>query len=129
MSHPPTYDEDDPFLSELRSVCLGLPGTAEVQAWGRPTFRVGGRLFAIFESREDHPYAMVFRPEPDEHPALIQDDRVYVPKYFGPSGWLAIDFTAAPVDWIEIAELAESSYRLVAPAKTVAALDARRREA
>jgi hypothetical protein len=26
------YRDDDPFLTELRDVCLGLPETAEVEA-------------------------------------------------------------------------------------------------
>ena len=29
----------------------------------------------------------------------------------GPGGWLALDFTVAKVDWDEVAELMEGSYR------------------
>jgi hypothetical protein len=46
-----------------------------------------------------------------------------MPPYFGPSGWLALDFTAAPVDWQEVAELMESSYRQVALQRMLRALD------
>lgn len=35
------YSDDDPFLAELREVCLALPESSEVEAWGRPTFRAG----------------------------------------------------------------------------------------
>jgi DNA-binding CsgD family transcriptional regulator/predicted DNA-binding protein (MmcQ/YjbR family) len=123
MAHPRMYSDDDPYLTELRQVCLALPESAEVEAWGRPTFRAGKKLFAVFEGNDDHPYAVVFKPEPPERPALLDDGRFYVPAYFGPSGWVALDFTAAPVDWVEVAELMESSYRQVALKRMLAALD------
>jgi predicted DNA-binding protein (MmcQ/YjbR family) len=116
------YDDGDPYLSELRRVCLPLPESVEVEAWGRPTFRAGKKMFAVFEGSDDHPYAVVFKPDPLERPALAQDERFYVPAYFGPAGWLALDFTAAPVDWSEVAELMESSYRLVALKRMLKAL-------
>jgi hypothetical protein len=34
--------------------------------------------------------------------------------YFGPDGWLALDLEAGPVDWDEVRELADASYRQVA---------------
>ena len=117
------YSDDDPYLTELREVCLAYPESAEVEAWGRPTFRAGKKLFAIFEGHDEHPYAVVFKPEPPERPALLDDGRFYRPPYWGPSGWLALDFTAAPVDWQEVAELMESSYRQVALKRMLKALD------
>jgi predicted DNA-binding protein (MmcQ/YjbR family) len=123
MAHPRMYTDDDPFLGELRRICLALPETVEVEAWGRPTFRAGRKIFAVFSGTEDHPYAVVFKPEPEERPALLDDGRFYSPPYFGPSGWLALDFGAAPVDWQEVAELVECSYRQVALKRMLAALD------
>ena len=49
--------------------------------------------------------------------------RFYVPAYFGPGGWLSFDFTAAEVDWGEVAELMESSYRQVALKRMLKALE------
>ncbi len=118
------YRDDDPYLCELREVCLAFPESVEVEAWGRPTFRAGKKMFAVFEGTDEHPYAVVFKPEPRERPALLQDARFYVPAYFGPSGWLALDFTAAPVDWNEVAELLQASYRQVALKRMITALDA-----
>lgn len=118
------YRDDDPYLTELRDRCLALPEAVEVEAWGRPTFRAGKRIFAVFEGNDEHPYALVFKPEGGERPVLLQDPRCYVPAYFGASGWLALDFTAAPVEWQEIAELLESSYRQVALRRMLRALDA-----
>lgn len=123
MAHPRTYGEDDPYLSDLRAVCLALPESSEVEAWGRPTFRAGKKIFAVFEGSDDHPYAVIFKPEPDEREALLGDERFYVPPYFGPSGWLALDFTAARIDWDEVAELMDSSYRQVALKRMLEELD------
>jgi hypothetical protein len=36
---------------------------------------------------------------------------------------VALDLTAAPVDWVEVAELMESSYRQVALKRMLKALD------
>jgi hypothetical protein len=125
VSHPRMYSDDDPFLTELREVCLALPESSEVEAWGRPTFRAGKRLFAVFSGTDDHPFGVIFKPEMAERPALLEDARFYVPPYFGPSGWLALDFTRAPVDWGEVGELMESSYRQVALKRMLKALDGR----
>jgi len=119
------YSDDDPHLAELRAVCLALPESVEVEAWGRPTFRAGKKIFAVFTGDDEHAAAVILKPEPDERDALVQDPRFYVPPYFGPSGWLALDLGAAPVDWTEVAELMEGSYRQVALKRMLAALDGR----
>jgi len=123
MAHERMYRDDDPYLTELREVCLAFPESAEVEAWGRPTFRAGKKMFAVFEGNDRHPYAVVFKPEAGERPALLDDARFYVPAYFGPAGWLALDFTAAAVDWVEVDELMETSYRQVALQRMLRALD------
>lgn len=123
MAHPRMYRDDDPYLADLREVCLALPETCEVEAWGRPTFRAGKKIFALFEGHDDHEFAVTFKPEPDERPALLEDDRFFAPPYWGPGGWLALDFTAGPVDWTEVAELVEGSYRQVALKRMLKALD------
>lgn len=123
VAHPRTYSDDDPFLNELRGVCLALPESSEVEAWGVPTFRAGKKIFALFGTG-DQRYHVIFKPEMDERPALLADDRFFSPPYWGPSGWVALDFTAAEVDWAEVAELVEGSYRQVALKRMLKALDA-----
>ena len=126
MAHPRMYSDDDPYLTEVRQVCLALPEAVEIEAWGRPTFRAGpkGKMFAIFEGNDDHHYAVVFKPEADERPALLDDARFYIPPYHGPFGWLGLDLTTTAVDWDEVAELVESSFRQVALKRMLKALDA-----
>lgn len=118
------YTDADPHLAELRRVCLALPESVEVEAWGRPTFRAGRKIFAVFAGDDDHEWAVIFKPDPEERPALVDDPRMYSPPYFGASGWLSLDFSAGSVDWIEVAELVEASYRQVALKRMLKALDA-----
>ncbi|PIM50355.1 phosphoribosylglycinamide formyltransferase, partial [Roseateles chitinivorans] len=55
--------------------------------------------------------------------ALEQDSRFFFPAYMGPFGWLGLDLTAAEVDWEEVTELLDASYRMVASKKLVKQLD------
>jgi hypothetical protein len=48
-----------------------------------------------------------------------------VPAYYGPYGWRATDLDRDDLDWTEVAELVETSFRLVANRRQLAALDAR----
>lgn len=95
------YADDDPYLSELRERALAFPEAVEVEAWGRPTFRAG-KIFALFSGTEDRPYGVIFKPDADDRHALLEDDRFYSPPYYGPGGWLTLDFEAAPVDWTRL---------------------------
>ena len=127
------FSDDDPGLRELRELCLSFPGAEEHVSHGRPTFRAG-KIFACFGGSEklapgEHrrvPSALIFKAEEVELAAFDADDRFFVPAYYGPSGWRALDLAEPRVDWAEVAELVDASYRLVAPRRSVAELDARR---
>ena len=75
-----------------------MPGAEEKVSHGRPTFRVG-KIFATFGGSESSapgnhrlvPSALIFTPEPVELPGIDEDDRFFVPAYYGPSGARAID--------------------------------------
>ncbi len=128
MSHPLQFDPDDPILARLRQISLALPGASEKVSHGRPAFFTK-KIFAMFGAvtKGDHhsgryDQALVFLPDPDEAPALAQDNRFFTPAYWGPYGWLGLDLSDDP-DWEEVAELVEASFRGTAPPKLVAELD------
>lgn len=123
MAHPRMYSDDDPYLADVRRVCLAFPEAAEVEAWGRPTFRAGKKIFAVFSGDDGHPFALIFKPDPEDRRALAEDDRMYSPPYFGPGGWLALDLAAEDVDWAEVRELMDASYRQVALVRMIRRLD------
>lgn len=132
MAHPVMFSDDDPGLAELRELCLGYPGAEEQVSHGRPVFRAG-KIFATFGGSEklrpgEHrrvPSACIFKADEAELPALDEDERFFVPAYYGPAGFRAIDLAAPDVDWQEVAELVDTSYRLVAQRRMVKELDAR----
>ncbi|XGX78543.1 hypothetical protein LQK93_01335 [Terrabacter sp. BE26] len=126
------FDSADPYLDRLRAICLALPGTDEKVSHGRPSFFTR-KVFAIYGGvlKGDHdpePYrqALLVLPEETERPALLQDERFVVPGYLGPHGWLMLDLRnprgAEGVDWDEVVELVDTSYRLTAPAGLVRSL-------
>ena len=70
-------------------------------------------------------YCNIFTPDAVDLPAIDADERFFVPAYYGPYGGRAIDLDDPAIDWAEIAELADASYRRVAPKRLLAQLDAR----
>lgn len=130
MAHPPAFDPDDPFLARVRELALALPGADEKISHGHPAFFTT-KVFAYYggtvkegDTWVQHPRSLLVRPDDDDRPALLAEERVYVPGYLGPSGWLGVDL-AEDTDWTEMAELLDASYRATAPKRLVAELDAR----
>ena len=72
-----------------------------------------------------HPHSILIKVDDSDRKALEQDTRFFYPAYLGPFGWLGLDFAAKKVDWVEVAELVDSSFRLVAPKKSIRQLDER----
>ena len=125
MAHLRMYDDADPLLKRLRALCLAFPEAVEKETFGRPTFRCG-KIFAYFgHGQKDQPRGASVQvlPEADERAALLADKRFYVPSYIGPYGWVGLDLSVERPDWQEIAELIDSSYRRIAPARCLALLD------
>jgi hypothetical protein len=117
-------------LARLRKICLALPESSERLSHGTPTFFVGpkkGRVFVMFanDHHSDSIVGIWFPAEPGAQATLIEADprRFYRPPYVGPSGWIGLRLDVE-LDWDEIAEIAEESWRLVAPKRVVAAFDA-----
>ncbi len=122
------FDDDDPLLARVRDLAATFPGSAEKVSHGRPAFFTK-KVFAYYGGSHkvdgewvQHPQSIVVQPDGDDRPALVQDPRVYVPAYLGPSGWIGLDL-ADDGDWDEVAELLDASFRLTAPRRLVAELD------
>jgi predicted DNA-binding protein (MmcQ/YjbR family) len=110
----------------LGAICEQLP-EVEMRPFGghiAPAWRVRDKIFCG-TSQTDRPWMNV-KGAPGAQQALVASDpeRFFVPKYVGPKGWVAVRLDGRP-DRDEIAELVEESYRLIAPKRLVARLDAR----
>ncbi len=114
------------MLAEMRDICLALPEVSEIETFGSPTWQAGRKSFASLWNHEAGP-EFSFKADPIESAALLEDERIYVPKYTGHCGWLNLSLGDDPdeVDWDEVADLVVGSYRIQALKRMLAALDAR----
>ena len=125
------FSDGDLGLAELREIALGFPEAFEKISHGRPSFFVT-KMFAMYggSSKTAVPgemtrfsHSLLVKVDETDRSALAQDTRFFFPAYLGPAGWLGLDFTAAKIDWAEVTELVDASYRLVAPKKLLNQLD------
>lgn len=123
VSHPRRYEPDDPYLVRLRELCLALPEAAEKESHGHPSFYTK-KVFAVFGGvvKGDHDnrkwaQSVLVLPDLLTREASLSDDRFFVPAYYGPYGWIGLNFAADDVDWAEVTDLVRQSYRNTAPAR------------
>jgi predicted DNA-binding protein (MmcQ/YjbR family) len=119
----------DDALQRLREMCLALPEAIERETWGEATFRVREKIFAM--AGEDHGrLSMSCKAPPGAQEVLVGADpaRFFVPPYVGRNGWVGVRLDGA-VDWDELAGLVADSYRMTAPKRLAARLDAPQRSA
>lgn len=122
-------------LRRLRVICLALPEATE-HTEGTPVldhharlaavFRVHQRSFAWFldNHHDDGFVAVACKTVPGRASRLVEGDsaRYYLPPYLRRSGWVGLRLDLGDVDWREVAELVEDSYRLVAPGRLLTCL-------
>ncbi|HEX5725676.1 MAG TPA: MmcQ/YjbR family DNA-binding protein [Longimicrobiaceae bacterium] len=106
-------------LSRVRRICLALPETTEVEAWGEPTFRVRKKIFAMFANNHHHDgHIALWVNAPlgvQEHLVRSEPEKYFVPPYVGVKGWIGIILDRN--DDAEIEEHVVQSYCMVAPKK------------
>lgn len=125
------FDPDDPMLDRVRGIALAFPGASEKMSHGRPAFFTK-KVFAYYSGsvrQEDgewiqHPRSVMLLLDSDERAALVDEERSFVPAYLGPAGWLGLDLTPS-VDYEELGELIEMSFRRTAPVALIRELDTR----
>jgi hypothetical protein len=114
-------------VSRLRAICLALPASTEVEAWGEPTFRVKGKIFAMHASPSTHhgsgrPAVWIMSVSMEQDLVMrARPDRYFKPPYVGPSGWIGAWLDKSP-PWGEIEELLRDAWRRRAPKKLAAQL-------
>ena len=128
MPHPIMFDENDPLLARVRSIALTFPGAAEKISHGRPFFHTK-TAFAVYGGSTkaggaQFPRSVIVKPAPEERLALLDEAHTYLPAYLGPSGWMGYDLDRNDLDWTEVGELLDMSFRMTAPATLVRRLDA-----
>jgi len=125
--HPTKIPPSLAAVERLRRICLALPETAEVEAWGEPTFRVKGKIFAMHATSGTHhsperPAVWILSVSVEQDFVVrARPDRYFKPPYVGPSGWIGAWLDQNP-PWNEIEELLRDGWRRRAPKKIAALL-------
>jgi hypothetical protein len=113
-------------LERVREICLALPETIEKLSHGEPTFFVKGKVFVMFSDNHhnDGHIAVMIPAPPGLQEALIaaEPDKFYKPPYVGVRGWVGVEL--ARVDDAELASHVREAWKLIAPKKLHAALEA-----
>jgi predicted DNA-binding protein (MmcQ/YjbR family) len=109
-------------LKQVRSLCLALPETREVKAWGQPTFRAGKKMFAAFGDEYGEP-ALSLKVGYERQEELLADDRFFPTPYAAHQGWVSLRIDSK-TDWDEVNGLIREAYRQVALQRMLRALDA-----
>jgi hypothetical protein len=119
-------------LEQVRTICLGLPEVTERLSHGSPAFFVRGKkTLAMFldDHHGDGRLALWVPAPPGVQASVVEEEpeRFFVPPYVGHRGWIGVRLDR-DLDWEEIAGIIEDAYRLVAPKKLMAELDALQEE-
>jgi hypothetical protein len=95
--------------AKLRQIALELPGAEEVETWGHPTFRVGGRIFVgldeVAETANINATLEAQASLVDERPDVFS-----VSPRIGKSGWVTVVLADVRAD--KLRELVADAWRL-----------------
>ena len=123
----------DWLLPEVRGRAMALAEVEERESHGSPGWRVGteksGKYFAYFADRHHgapHVALLVKTGSMDELLDLVeaQPEVYFKPAYYGASGWIGVILNREGLDWQDVADWLERSWRSVAPKAAIRSLDA-----
>ena len=125
LAEPPKTKADDKvFVARARAICMALPEVEEKEAWGSPTFRVTGKMFAMYVNNHhgDGEIALWLKAPPGIQALLVEaaPDKFFIPPYQGPFGWIGVRLDKTDDD--EIASHVRQAYQMVASKKLLARL-------
>ena len=115
------------LADRVRSICMSLPEVTEKTSHSAPAFFVKKQFLHLWVDghHENHfPHLWCAAPVGVQQELIeTEPQRFFRPPYVGSRGWLGVRLDGK-ADWGEIAELCKDAYRVIAPPKLVAALDA-----
>lgn len=121
-------------LERVRQIAVALPEVSERLSHGATCFFVRKRPICYFHDHHNDDRVSLWCPAPagaQEELVSAEPERFFKPTPSAKgtfSDWLGVFLDTsgdAAVDWDEVAEIIETSFRLVAPASLVALLDLR----
>jgi predicted DNA-binding protein (MmcQ/YjbR family) len=107
---------------KVRQFALSLPGAVEEHPWGEDVAKVNGKIFVFLGSASSRRFTV--KLEESHGHALSIEGAEPTGYRLGRSGWVTLPLEAEGVDLDLLRDWVEESYRIVAPRRLVAALDA-----
>jgi len=111
------------ILEKLSEICVALPEVERRDVNDHADYRVRGKVFAYFLNNHhgDNIVSVCCKSALGENVdrASREPERFYLPPYIGPRGWFGLRLDGEAIDWSEVRNLVELSYRLVAPKRLV----------
>ena len=109
------------------AICLALPSAEYSDSGDHCIYRVRGKVFAYYLDNHhgDGIVSVCVKSELGENVdrARLEPERYYLPAYIGPRGWFGLRLDRGRVDWREVTEVVERSFRLTAPKSVLRKLD------
>jgi hypothetical protein len=110
-------------LERLRAVCLAFPEAVESGGVGDPSFKVRDKIFAMQHRMDERPSLWVKAPDGVQEMLVgAVPERFFRPPYVGHRGWVGLRLDGE-LDWDELADLVEESYRMTAPKRLSAQIE------
>jgi predicted DNA-binding protein (MmcQ/YjbR family) len=110
-------------LERLRAVCLAFPEAVESGGVGDPSFKVRDKIFAMQHRMDGRPSLWVKAPDGVQEMLVgAVPERFFRPPYVGHRGWVGLGLDGE-LDWDELADLVEESYRMTAPKRLSAQIE------
>jgi phosphoribosylglycinamide formyltransferase-1 len=98
---------------------MRLPGAEQKVLGDHADFRVRGKVFAYFLNNHhgDGIVSVCCKSQLGENVDRASRDaeKYYLPAYIGPRGWFGLRLDRGPINWSEVENIVENSYRLAAP--------------
>ena len=114
------------IADRVRTICLRLPEVTERASHGSPAFFIGKQFVMLWpDGHHTHDFPHLWCASPvgvQEELVADSPDRYFRPPYVGARGWVGARLDGE-IDWLEVAELCEDAYRVVAPARLARLLD------
>jgi predicted DNA-binding protein (MmcQ/YjbR family) len=110
------------ILEQVRAICLALPETTEVEAWGHPTFRAPKKIFAAFGTDDGWGPTLGLKVGFDRQEELLKDPRFFPTPYAARQGWVSLKMDGK-IDWDEVRALVREAYKQVALKRMLKAIE------
>ena len=104
-----------PDAEDVRRIALSLPDTTEKLAWGMPTFRVAGKMFATLPEEETSMAVRCPKTERDEL-VLAEPEKFWIADHEVGFAWVRVRL-AALEDADELNDILADSLRQAAPTR------------